>query len=256
MKLYCTKGALFISFALLLLGAAACTQSKPNVPTPTLVPLSNQNQAVPTALPPGTSDLSGGTLVPANTDQTPGVEVTTPIQVPPTNVPGSDNATPVPAEPTLLPTPETNFPTAAPPPASTDNTGGSTGGATGGGGCSNPYTVKHGDWFYQIARTCGVSPQALAAANPRINPNYLVPGMVLNIPGGNSGGGGGAPPPSNGGSNPPPSGGGGGQTYVVRPGDTLFSIAAKFGTDVNALMQANNIPDPRYIFAGQTLTIP
>ncbi len=49
------------------------------------------------------------------------------------------------------------------------------------------YTVKAGDWLYKIARENGVSPEALIAANPQINPNaVLKPGTVLTIPGSSS----------------------------------------------------------------------
>lgn len=49
-----------------------------------------------------------------------------------------------------------------------------------------------------------------------------------------------------------------GQTviYVVRSGDTLYSIARRFGTTVQAIAQLNNISNPSRIFAGQQLLIP
>ncbi len=46
------------------------------------------------------------------------------------------------------------------------------------------------------------------------------------------------------------------QTYVVRPGDSLFRIALTYGVDVNTLAQANNITNTWRIYAGQTLIIP
>lgn len=45
-------------------------------------------------------------------------------------------------------------------------------------------------------------------------------------------------------------------TYVIVGGDTLFSIATRAGTNVNALAQANCIRDPQRIEAGQTLYLP
>lgn len=45
-------------------------------------------------------------------------------------------------------------------------------------------------------------------------------------------------------------------TYTVQTGDTLFAIAQRFGTTVEALIQANNITNPNVIFVGQVLTIP
>jgi len=44
--------------------------------------------------------------------------------------------------------------------------------------------------------------------------------------------------------------------YVVKPGDTLGSIADQFGTTVEAIVQANNIKDPDVIKEGQELVIP
>jgi len=44
--------------------------------------------------------------------------------------------------------------------------------------------------------------------------------------------------------------------YVVQPGDTLYTIAQKFGTTIDAIVRANNITNPNLIFVGQVLTIP
>lgn len=49
---------------------------------------------------------------------------------------------------------------------------------------------------------------------------------------------------------------GGGQTYTVQAGDTLYSIAVKFGTTIAAVQQANNITDPNTLAVGQRLIIP
>lgn len=44
--------------------------------------------------------------------------------------------------------------------------------------------------------------------------------------------------------------------YVVRAGDTLGSIAARFGVSVSAIARANNITNPNRIYVGQRLVIP
>ena len=44
--------------------------------------------------------------------------------------------------------------------------------------------------------------------------------------------------------------------YIVRPGDTLTSLAARFGTTVVAIMEANNLANADLIFVGQVLLIP
>ena len=46
------------------------------------------------------------------------------------------------------------------------------------------------------------------------------------------------------------------ETITVRTGDTLFSIARRFGTSVAAIMQANGLSNPNLIYAGQRLVIP
>jgi murein DD-endopeptidase MepM/ murein hydrolase activator NlpD len=44
--------------------------------------------------------------------------------------------------------------------------------------------------------------------------------------------------------------------YVVRPGDTLYDIAQRFGSTIEAIVAANDIADPRLINVGQRLIIP
>ncbi|OPX83875.1 MAG: N-acetylmuramoyl-L-alanine amidase XlyA precursor [Pelotomaculum sp. PtaB.Bin104] len=45
-------------------------------------------------------------------------------------------------------------------------------------------------------------------------------------------------------------------TYTVQSGDTLYSIARRFGSTVEILARVNNITDPAVIYVGQVLTIP
>lgn len=263
MKSLCTKGILYLSLALLVVGAAACTQSRPAVPTPTLVPLANDTPPPPN---------NGGNPTPIIIDQ-PTAAVDATLVIPPagneTPVPAQGDATPtadtgggaiVPTpdllQPTLLPTPTTVGDTGQPVATPANGSNGQTGGT---GACASPYTVKAGEWFLLIARNCGVTPAELQAANPGVNPNLLRPGQVLNIPGGSSGGGGNQPPPAmtpSSGGNPPPSAGTCTNPYVVQRGDTLYSIATRCGSTVLAIQQANGIPAPEYIFPGQQLTIP
>ena len=46
------------------------------------------------------------------------------------------------------------------------------------------------------------------------------------------------------------------QRYVVQEGDTLSSIAARFGVTEAAIQRANDLADPNAIFVGQELVIP
>jgi LysM repeat protein len=103
------------------------------------------------------------------------------------------------------------------------------------------HVVRAGDTLYSIARTYGSTVSAIAAANGIVDPNRIYVGQTLIIPGG------GAPP------GPPPPGGG---VYIVRSGDTLYSIARYFGVSLSALIAANHISNPNYIYAGQRLIIP
>lgn len=101
------------------------------------------------------------------------------------------------------------------------------------------YVVQPGDNLFRIGLQFNVSWTLIAEANGLVNPNYLVPGQVLKIPTG----GGVTPPPTQ-------------CTYVVQPGDTLFSIAIRYGVAWQNVATANNIPAPYIIYVGQTLVIP
>src|SRR5512139_1957039 len=107
--------------------------------------------------------------------------------------------------------------------------------------CVAYHTVKFGDTLNSISRLYSVSVQALMAANNIYNPNLIYAGQTLCIPGSAH-----VPPP------PPPCG----TYYTVQWGDTLSSIAARYGTTVQAIMYANNIMNPNYIYAGMILYIP
>ncbi len=48
----------------------------------------------------------------------------------------------------------------------------------------------------------------------------------------------------------------GSQTYTVQSGDTLSSIAERYGITVNAICQANGIENPNLISVGEVLSIP
>ena len=48
----------------------------------------------------------------------------------------------------------------------------------------------------------------------------------------------------------------GGCWYVVRPGDTLFSIGMRYNVSPYYLAQINGIYNPNWIYAGMTLTVP
>jgi LysM repeat protein len=45
-------------------------------------------------------------------------------------------------------------------------------------------------------------------------------------------------------------------TYIVKPGDTLNSIANQYGVSPQSLLQANGLTNPSSIYAGQSIRIP
>ena len=44
--------------------------------------------------------------------------------------------------------------------------------------------------------------------------------------------------------------------HIIQPGETLWSIAARYGVTVNAILQADNLTNPNFIYLGQSLVIP
>jgi len=111
------------------------------------------------------------------------------------------------------------------------------------------YTVVRGDTLSNIARRYGTTFTAIAQANNLPNPNLIYVGQVLTIPGATTN-----PTPTP--TETPTNGGSGevGQYTVVR-GDTLSSIARRFGTSTTAIAQANGITNPNLIYVGQVLNI-
>ncbi|HHW40984.1 MAG TPA: SafA/ExsA family spore coat assembly protein [Syntrophomonadaceae bacterium] len=56
---------------------------------------------------------------------------------------------------------------------------------------------------------------------------------------------------------PPPPCDCAGKFYRVKPGDTLYNIAQRFGISLDAIIRANpQIPDPNLIYPGQVICVP
>jgi LysM repeat protein/uncharacterized protein YvpB len=105
------------------------------------------------------------------------------------------------------------------------------------------HTVAWGETLYSIARKYDVLPQSLADTN-RINlTSWVYAGQRLTIP---SNGGNAQP-----GNDTTPSG-----YYTVRGGDTLFSIATRFGITVDSIAATNNLPANGILYVGWSLKIP
>jgi LysM repeat protein len=125
------------------------------------------------------------------------------------------------------------------------------------------YTVKKGDSFWKIARMYGVSMQELAAVNDMDLKKSLKVGTVLKIPAG------GAMIPED--KLPPllkksPKVAGEAKSatsaelpadgiYVVKNGDSLWKVARKFNTSINAIANANGIDPKTPLQVGQKLNI-
>ena len=116
-------------------------------------------------------------------------------------------------------------------------------------GATSTYTVQAGDTLGKIALRYGTTVAALLKLNGLSNPDVLAIGQKLKVPGT----GGGAPAAV---GTPKPATGGQGKTYVVQKGDTLLSIARRYGLTTKQLQAANNITNPDKIFPGQKLVIP
>lgn len=100
------------------------------------------------------------------------------------------------------------------------------------------YTVKKGDTLYSIAKKYSLEPNNLIEYNQLFN-NILTIGSQLIIPIFND---------NDNDSNDT-------ITYIVNSGDTLYSIAKRYGINVNELMELNNLTN-NMISIGQQLSIP
>lgn len=108
---------------------------------------------------------------------------------------------------------------------------------------SGTHVVRSGDTLSTIAARNGTSVRALIDANQLRDPNLILVGQQLTIPGARSDGdrAGGAPAPA--------------ATHTVARGDTLGAIAARYRTTVSAIAAANGITDPNRIRIGQQLAV-
>ena len=99
---------------------------------------------------------------------------------------------------------------------------------------SNYYTVKSGDSLWSISRKFGITVDELKSAN-NLSSNLLNVGQNLIIPGKEAQAT--------------------GDEYVVKKGDTLYSIARKYNTSVDNLKSINNITTDS-LAIGQIIKLP
>jgi LysM repeat protein len=108
------------------------------------------------------------------------------------------------------------------------------------GGERITHVVQPGENLFRISLKYGTTVEAVAAANNIINPSLVYVGQKLTIVKGS-------------GSTTP---GSGTRYHVVQPGETLWSIAMRYGTTPWNIAAANGISNINFIYAGRTLRIP
>lgn len=101
------------------------------------------------------------------------------------------------------------------------------------------YIVQKGDSLYSIANANNTTIDELVNLNDLVTNNIYV-GQILQIP--NTGNSGISTPNLE-------------TTYIVQKGDTLYSIALKYDTSVNAIINKNNLTDTT-LSVGDVLIIP
>lgn len=114
------------------------------------------------------------------------------------------------------------------------------------------YTVTGGDTLYSIARENGMTAAALAEANAISEPDNLRVGQILTLPAQRG------PDARSAAEAPSPLQpiDGDDRTYTVQTEDTLYSIARRYRTSVDALAEANGLSDGGALRVGQVLRLP
>lgn len=96
------------------------------------------------------------------------------------------------------------------------------------------YTVQPGDTLYTIANKYGVSVEEILRYNGIVLADDLYVGDILRIPNGNP--------------RVP-------RWYIVRPGDSIFSIANKYNLSLPILLELNPLDNPDLIVPGQVIKL-
>ncbi len=108
------------------------------------------------------------------------------------------------------------------------------------------YVVRPGDTLYAIAQAHGTTVEAIVAANDITDPAQIAAGQKLIIPVAQAAAVPAALPP------PAPNR----RVHPVRPGETLPSLAFRYGTTILALRELNGLGRLGLLAAGQELVIP
>ena len=97
------------------------------------------------------------------------------------------------------------------------------------------YTVVSGDTYWSISQKLHISIEALEASNPGVNQNSLQIGQTLKVP-------------SNGVIDV--------FKYIIKSGDTLFSIGQSHGSSVEAIESVNPKVNVNALKVGQIVNVP
>lgn len=122
------------------------------------------------------------------------------------------------------------------------------------------HIVKPGENFWTIAERYKINPQALAQANPNVNPNRMHPDMELAIPSARLGAAAEKTKPSTGSSSTPTKpnqpAAAKGSEHILAEGETFYSIAQKRGVKLADLVAANPTLKPERLKTGTKIIIP
>ena len=100
------------------------------------------------------------------------------------------------------------------------------------------YLIQPGDTLSGIATSTGVSIERLINFNSIKNPDIIIAGQTLSL------------------SAAAPSGQTDATQYMVKEGDTLWSIAQTNGTTIESLIQMNSLANPDQLSVGQVVRLP
>ena len=118
------------------------------------------------------------------------------------------------------------------------------------------YTIVKGDTVSRIAAKFGVSVESVLSTNGLSWSSIIYPGQTIAIP---------AAPPALAAADEPeielvsdvtPSAPAPTSSYTIQSGDTISSIAARFGVSTQAVLDANGLNSSSIIYPGGTLVIP
>ncbi len=109
------------------------------------------------------------------------------------------------------------------------------------GGGSGNYTVKAGETLSEIADRYGTSVNRLVQLNGLRDANDLWAGSRIQVPGANA--------------RPRVAVNKNAKTHQVQPGESLSSIADRYGVSMQRLIAINGISNPNQVMAGSTLTL-